>query len=506
MNKTPHTRCDILLAYPSESVNIFGYMIPLGLSSIAAVLEESGYNVKIIDFSTYTGDFRYDLLLMKPSIVGIGGTTPTRKGSFHIAKLVKEVSSHIPVVYGGIHASFTAEDTLSNIPEIDYIIKGEGEFSFLKLAEILTGRRDDPPGSIPGIAFRKDSGIFSTKASRVDDLNILPMPARHLFGKKPELKLDFFNLPAEFIMTSRGCPACCSFCSASRMFPGGVRFRSAEKIGQELESILSQSGIKALKIFDSTFTSSREHVESFCAVVKNFNLLWECEIRADDNIDLPLLKLMKESGCCYVNMGLETTSENLLAKMGKKITVAKVEQVLQWCRSLEIKTKVFFTFGHLNQSRQECFDDIAYMKKRKEEIDFFATTVGLRIYPGTALEKAVSKEGLLDSDFSWANYNPPLSNLMLLEFGDVLILRQKHLGISFLSSLIIRLLSQKTVLSPDYIFNIIIRQGISNLFKSLLLKVLHTFHILLWWFRIGTGVIDLNSQKDDARKVTEAQS
>jgi radical SAM superfamily enzyme YgiQ (UPF0313 family) len=478
------TGCDILLTYPAENINIFQYMVPLGLASLGAVLEKHGYQVKIIDFARYKGDFQRDLYRLKPSLVGIGGTTSTRKGSFLTAKLVKKIFPYIPVVYGGNHASFTAEDTLRHIPYIDYIIKGEAEYSFLKLADIVTGKHfnktetDCSVQNVPGIAYRVNGEIVQTQPLRINNIDELPIPARHLFEDIPLLTLDFFNVDADFIMTSRGCPVCCNFCSASRMFPGGVRYRSPEKINEEIELILSLHNVKGLKLFDSTFTSDKGHVENFCRIIKPYNLIWECEIRADDNIDFGLLRLMRESGCRYIDMGLETTNETLLRKIGKKISVSKAEQILEWCRRLDIKSKVFFTFGHEYQTRDDIRNDLLYMKQHKDKIDFFATTVGMRVYPGTALESIAKRKGLMPPNFSWASYKAHLSNLILFEPGDVYIIKQKALGLFFLFKLIIHLLMQKTALSPEYIYKIILKQGSVRFLQSICMQTRYTVHVI----------------------------
>lgn len=121
---------DVLLTYPKEKVNAFYNMIPLGLANIAGLLEQNNFTIKIVDFNFYKGDFRRDLKKWNPKIIGIGGTTATRKGSFLTAKLTKKVLPDVPIVYGGVHATFTAKDTLKNVAEIDYIVRGEGEFTF----------------------------------------------------------------------------------------------------------------------------------------------------------------------------------------------------------------------------------------------------------------------------------------------------------------------------------------------------------------------------------------
>jgi anaerobic magnesium-protoporphyrin IX monomethyl ester cyclase len=466
--------CDVLLAYPAERINVFSYMMPLGLASIAAVLEQHGYRVRAVDFAHYARDFRRDCAQWRPAVVGIGGTTSTRKGSFLTARLVKETLPGAAVVYGGVHASFTARDTLANVPWIDYVIKGEGEFSFLALCDTLTGKAEDPEGtkgsngsalradplkSIPGLAYRSNGGVVENPARRIDDLDVLPLPARHLFPAPPKLTLDFVNVEADCIMTSRGCPACCDFCSASRMFPGGVRYRSMDHVAAEICLIRARRPVPGLKIFDSTFTSDPEHVRRFCRMIAPHQLLWECEIRADDRIDETLLADMKRAGCCYVNMGVETVSPRLLKQSGKNISVAKAEAVLVSCKKLGILTKVFFTFGHLDETFRECTEDIRYMKSKKDRIDFYATTVGLRIYPGTPLEQKLHRRRGHEGGFSWVRYRPTWKNFLLLEFGDVRILYQPHLGLSHFFRIILRLAGQGTVLSREYIIRFVIVQG-----------------------------------------------
>ena len=417
---------EIVLAYPSENRLHHNAMIPMGIASIAAVLEESGFSVKIVDFNFYKGNFQDDLKKWQPKIVGIGGTTPTRKGSFRIAKMVKSVFPNIPVVYGGPHATFTVKDTLSYVPEIDFIIKGEAEFVFLDLCKkFIQGGKIDV-FSLPGLGFRKDGKIVENRQARINNLSQLPMPARHLFENDYPMKLDFCPVKADFIMTSRGCPANCSFCVAARMFPGGVRLRAIAEVQKEIDFLVETKDIKGLKVFDSTFTANREHVLEFCKMVKPYHLLWECEIRVD-TVDYELLKEMKEAGCCYVDIGLETTSPRLLREVNKRITVKQAENVLEWCKELGIKTKLFFIFGHIGQTFKECLDDVKWIRKHRDKIDYFANSMGLKLFPGTWSEKQAMRAGILPESFSWAEYSPPFKNLIFLEIGDVYIVDQKQL-------------------------------------------------------------------------------
>jgi radical SAM superfamily enzyme YgiQ (UPF0313 family) len=446
---------DVLLTYPSDPVRLFDSMVPLGLASIAAVLEANSYKVKVIDFNHYKGDFRKDQRTWQPKIVGIGGTTATRQGSFLTARLTREVLPTVPVVYGGPHASFTARDTLTHVLEIDYVVKGEGEYPFLALCDHFIRHAPVDIEKINGLCYRTTNNIAENPCVRIDNLDALPLPARHLFGGRYRQTLDIFNnLDAEFLLTSRGCPAHCTFCSASRMFGGGVRYRSMENIKAELDSLIKTKKMEALKLFDSTFTSSHDHVAAFCDMIGPYNILWECEVRAD-TLDRRMLANMKQAGCVYINVGLETSNKTLLARAAKNISTEQVENALGWCREVGIRTKVFMIFGHAGQTFDECKQDIAYINKHRDKIDFFATTVGMRVYPGTPLETMVKKNQGMPADFSWVRYKSPLKNLLLCEMGDVFILSQPGLGFVRLFLVIVLLAKQKTLTSGAYLMKML---------------------------------------------------
>jgi anaerobic magnesium-protoporphyrin IX monomethyl ester cyclase len=471
------SRTDIVIAYPAETFRIFSTMIPLGIASLIAVLQENGYSVRFVDFNHYRGDFRSDLRKWSPRIVGIGGTTPTRVESFQIARLAKRAIPDVTTVYGGVHATFTAEDTLRHVPEIDYILKGEGEFSFSELCRKFVRREAVDLPRIPGLCRREDGRILENPAARIDDLDSLPVPVREMEDLGYSFKMDFCGLAGDYIMTSRGCPARCVFCSASAMFPGGFRFRSMDKVQAELEMILSRKKtFRGLKIFDSTFTANREHVLRFCRMIKPYGIYWECEVRAD-TVDFPLLKEMKEAGCYYVDIGLETSNPRLLRSLNKNITLRQVDDTLDGCKTLGIKTKLFMIFGLPDQTPDDCREDVRYLKDRKDRIDHFATTFGLRVYPGTAVEKQLIRRKIMPENFSWATYRPSRSNWLLLEFGNTYILRQRQLSFIRLLRVGVSLLMQRTLMSSEHICRLLTSNA-SNLFSSAISSPARAFRAL----------------------------
>ncbi|MFC1569045.1 B12-binding domain-containing radical SAM protein [bacterium] len=463
---------DVLLTYPKERVNYFHYMIPMGLAYIAGLLEQQGYSVKVLDFNFYHDDFQKDLKQWKPKIVGIGGTTATRKGSFLTARLTREILPDTPIIYGGPHASFTADDTLNHVPEIDYIVRSEGEFPFLHLTEHFTQTREHNISNIAGLSFRNGNKNQHNKIQRIQNLDSLPLPARHLFDGQYHISLDFVGVDAEFLMTSRGCTHGCSFCAATKMFPGGIRYRSMNHVQQEIEDILSRKKIGGLKIFDSTFTASKEHVLNFCEMIKPYHLLWECEVRAD-TVDYELLRQMKEAGCCYIDIGLETANQKLLDQLNKQIRPEQVENVLDWAGQLDIRTKVFFIFGHLNQTIPDCLEDIAYLKTHKEKIDLFSISVGMKVYPGTPLEKQCQKAGIIPPDFSWATYCPPKLNYLLFLFDDMMFVIQKQLNHFHLFGIMVRLFFKGMLSSREYARKLV-KLNIKKFLHILYIKLLFT--------------------------------
>ena len=340
----------------------------------------------------------------KPRLVGIGGTTHTRYESFALAHRVKAFDPSIVIVYGGSHATFTAEDTLRHIQDIDMVVRGEGELTTYRIAkQVLNGSSN--LADVPGVSYRKDSAIVhNPDAERILNLDILPFPYRD-----PEaishynLLLDFLNVPAASVISSRGCPVNCSFCSASAMFGTQLTFRSAENVVDEIEILLKEYHYQGIKFFDSTLTLNRSHVEAVCAEIRRRKLKfpWECEIRVN-GVSRDLLLAMRDAGCYYVDFGVESASQQVLKSMHKGITLDQVENVFQWTKELGLYTKVFFTFGHIGETLEDARATIEFMEKHARYISVAATGIGIRIYPGTEVEHYASVTSCLKKDFSWA--------------------------------------------------------------------------------------------------------
>ncbi|UCG29179.1 MAG: cobalamin-dependent protein [candidate division WOR-3 bacterium] len=435
---------DLLLTNPKEEGAFFERMPPLGLAYIAGKLESRGYSVRIVDFEVERRPLTYWLDMYQPKYLGISGTSHTRFESFRLAKEAKGYAPEIVTIYGGVHATFTGVNTLLHVTEIDYVVCGEGEDTTVALFDRLAADAD--PGAICGICYRRGGNIVQTPpAPRIIPLDSLPRPAYRLLNMEQySVGMDFLGRKAISLLTSRGCYAKCSFCSASRMFGHKVTTHSAQRMLDDVEFLFTTYGYEGLKIFDSTFTIDKEHVYEFCDEIANRKLSfpWECEIRIG-SVDGKMLEKMMDAGCYYVNFGIESASQRVLDLMRKAIRVEQAVELLNLCNSVGLRTKVFFSFGHIGETKDDVVKTFEFIDKHADTISTLASGAGVRIYPGTYLEEYAFKNGFLPRDFEWSlPYDDPrLDNIMQTRSIPVLV--QPQLGYDELERIALQIYSRK---------------------------------------------------------------
>lgn len=408
---------------------------------IAAVLEQVGYGVEILDCPVEGCDFSdlaSRLQMMSPSVVGITATTFNRLDAFQAASIVRETLPAATVVLGGVHASFTAHDTLEHVSAIDIVCRGEGEETFLEVVQALSHEKE--LGPIAGISYRRGNQIVhNPDRPFIQDLDSLPMPAYHLLPMdKYGQKMPFLDVPAALVMTSRGCPGNCVFCSTRAMWGKVVRSRSAGSILDEIELLFREYGAQGVWLYDDTFTFNRVHVEAFIEEIhkRNLGFPWYCEVRVD-TVDYDLLKRMRDAGCYYISFGIETATPRLLKKIAKGITIERVEQVIDWINQLGTKAKAFFMVGLPGETFSEALSTIRYMNelRKRGQVASPVLTHGVYILPGTPVELYAKKQGLFPTNFSWAE---PYHNKELLTIGmapTVPVLIQPQLDLAALRKL-----------------------------------------------------------------------
>jgi radical SAM superfamily enzyme YgiQ (UPF0313 family) len=385
-------------------------MPPLGLLYIGAVLEKEGMDIEIIPadiLGLSWRDIRKKIFEAKPDLVGVTSTTENRFQSFQLVKLAKDAWPPAITIMGGPHVSMAAEDTLTHIPELDIVVRGEGEESMLDLCRALERRRDlTGIAHVAGICYRLDGRVIATPPrSPIFNLDGLPFPGFHLVPfEKYNFKIDVPGhgpLPAVNIMTSRGCPFNCNFCATPVNWGRAVRTRSPQNVIQEIEFLIQTYGSRVIFFYDDTFNLSVKRVNDISSLILEHRLpiFWRCEIRLD-LMTKPLLARMKTAGLFHVSFGIEAGSERVRnSVIDKKIKLKDFHNVVAWCKELEIIPNVFFIFSHPTETWEEAQETIDLIEQYKNEVE--ASVAILHIYPGTPLEQTARENGRLPADFTW---------------------------------------------------------------------------------------------------------
>lgn len=276
-------------------------MPPLGIAWLAAVLRENGFkNVSLIDsvINKQSNNEIVELLKKEdPDIIGLSFGTQNRFYAFDSAKSIKKNFPKIPIVVGGPHPTLTADDTLQNIPEIDIVVRGEGEYTFLDLVRTIN-KKGDLRG-VKGISFRSKKGEIIRNQNRepIQDLDALPMPARDLLPINDYRQtIPLSDKICTSMITSRGCPYNCVYCSTSEQWGHKIRHRSVKNVVDEIEYLMKTYKLDGVGFFDDVFTMDKKRAIGICQEIikRKLNIYWWCEARAN-TIDKELVGWMKKS-------------------------------------------------------------------------------------------------------------------------------------------------------------------------------------------------------------------
>ena len=382
----------------------------LGLGYLAAYLEKNGIECEILDAQVMRlkiSNIQGYLRESRPDIVGVTFTTENRFIGFDTIKAARAELPDAITIAGGPHVSAAADDTLRHLPELDLIIRGEGEESLLQLVrQVESGSTWE---DIPGASYRREKEIINNPPGDfIHDLDSLPFPARHLM---PMYKYQYsVDVPGEGklralnLMASRGCPFDCSFCASPQMWGRRYRARSPEDVLAEVDELVNKYAAKALWIFDDTFTIQRQRTTAICeGLAEQFpGIKWTCEIRVD-TVDRELLADMQKAGCYCVAFGVESGSQRIIDEsIGKRIKVEQVHKVVSWCRELKLQYNPFMILSHPDETEEDARKTMRLIHEWKDDGAQVSLAI-MHIYPGTRIDTIAREKGILPSDFSWAS-------------------------------------------------------------------------------------------------------
>ena len=313
-----------------------GEQVPLGLLSIGGPIVDAGHTVRLMDAEarhlTIASVVR-EATTWEPDIVltGHSGSTPAHLTAMKMAQALKQGLPRVPIVYGGVHPTYHAEDILREEPQIDYLVRGEGEETIVNLLQALATGAD--PKGVRGIAGRVAQGIFiNPTAAPIADLDAARV------GWELLEDWDFYRCwglgRSALIQLSRGCPHLCSYCG-QRGFWTRQRYRTPEKVAQEIGWLHRTHGVRFVDLADENPTTSKKRFRRFleALIAERVDVKLFATLRADDIVrDADILHLYKQAGFECFLMGMETTDAETQTLIRKGSTIAKDREAVQLLR------------------------------------------------------------------------------------------------------------------------------------------------------------------------------
>ncbi|MBD3164418.1 radical SAM protein [Candidatus Woesearchaeota archaeon] len=382
---------------------------PLGIAILASVLEEKGYDVEILDSFALGLDKKQitDYVVSEnPTVIGISSVTANYPESIQLINSIKRVNPDIIIIYGGPHVTIMPE-TVIKFKSINYAVLGEAEETIVELLDFILKSKGQL-GKIKGIAYRDNNGHVKINQARdfIKDINKLPMPAYHLLPMNHYRSYGWLDLGRKFcsMITSRGCPFQCTYCTSSNIFGYRWRYRSPEKVMEEIRLLYDKYKVRHIYFQDDEFTVNHDRVMKICDMIidQKLDLVWECLTRVS-HVDEPLLRKMSEAGCRSILFGIECGYQEGIDKINKKITLKQAVDAVNLSKNYGISPKVTFMMGFPWEGEKEIKKTIRFAKKLKADLTFFNT---LNPYPHTPIYYQIKKEGLFDKDYTWEKYSP----------------------------------------------------------------------------------------------------
>ncbi len=360
---------------PTDDLIVIPPLPPSDLMYLASIARQEEFEPEIKDYSLNKetiDDVLADIEEFKPDFLLLNAATPTLKNDLGILSKIKEKFPDIKTIAKGAHFNILAKEALEEYSGLDIAIRGEAE---LTLGEILSGK---PYNKILGITYRMPDGILSTDNRPFNnELDKLPYPARDLVDNNIYRRPDTGELQA-VIKVSRGCPFHCFFCLATPVSGAKVRYRSAENILGEIKECHEKYGIKNFIFWSDIFNLDRNWVQSLCRAIidSGLKITFSTNSRAD-TADVETVKLMKKAGCSLVSIGIESGSQYMLDKMGKKITLNDIKNTVALFKKTGIKVYAYYVLGLPWESEETAQETIEFSKKLNTHFVSYYTATAL---------------------------------------------------------------------------------------------------------------------------------
>ncbi len=389
--------------------------VPIGLYYLAAQLLDKGIPASILNLAGQGSDkrpalFRSVLEQGRPDIIGFSVTTPSRINALECARIAREMLPEVLIVFGGPAPTFMADQMFTACPELDMIVRGEGELSFLRLVQARNPMSEEFH-NIPGLVFRQgDRRVDTGPARPIQDLDSLAHPSKYF---------TFHHLAM-----SRGCPGRCTFCGSPKFWgTASVRRHSPDWFFEEIRT-LAGKGVSHFFISDDTFTMDPEAVATLCdkIIEAGLNITWNAISRVD-YIDASILPLMRRAGCIQISFGVESGADKIKKILGKPMKNDTCVRAFEHVKSCGILPRAYFIYGSPGETCATIEESAALMERLGPLSTVFYMLV---VFPGTRLYTRARDNGWVDDkiwytkieDLPWFELDPDMDFVQVKSWGD----------------------------------------------------------------------------------------
>ena len=365
---------------------------PLGLAYLAAVARDEGWEPKIID--ALDEDLGFQDLARRirdfdPDVVGVTATTSMILDAYEVARVAKEVNENILVILGGPHATFMAREVLRECPHLDLVVRGEGEETLRELLKRM--EKDRPPEDILGITYRKNDVIKdNSPRPLIRDLDSIPIPAYDLL---PMERYVVEGIRFGAVMTSRGCPYNCIFCSSSLQFGRKWRAHGVDRVIEELKILAEKFGVKEIEFLDDTFTLNPKRVEEISKKIiqEKLDISWSASSRVN-TFNYQIGCSMHRAGAHTIYFGIESGSDRTLKFIGKGISKRQSVDAVKTAKQAGLRALGSFVIGFPYETESEIKETIRFANRVGVDLAQFTIATP---YPGTRLWDLAVERNLL---------------------------------------------------------------------------------------------------------------
>src|SRR3989344_887462 len=389
-----------------------GFLPPLDIATLAAYLIENNFQVGILDPIIENMSLEDIISYVKekdPKVIAFSSVTPTFQKSKFIAEKIREEFPNKLIIIGGHHISLFKENAVEKETSFDLFAYGEGELTAVELMSFFKANNYDQKKimsnfdglkKISGIMFKHNNNIIKTKPRElIPDLNTIPMPARHLLkmDRYIPLPIEYKRLPAIHMMVSRGCPFSCTYCSTHGAFGYKVRFKSPERVIEEIKHVMEKYGARQISFWDDVLTINKEWLTKLCNLIleHKLNIIWNCYAHPN-TVNDELLKKMKEAGCFCIWYGIEAGDDLLLKVINKGTTIESIKKAVKLTKKNGIEVRGLFMVGLPKETPELAQKTINFAKELDLDYAQFSITTP---HIGTPLYELAAQYGTLEKNY-----------------------------------------------------------------------------------------------------------